>query len=1047
MDFRVLGSLEVVGADGPVELQGAKERAVLAYLLAHVGRVVSTDEIIEAAWGRRPPASVARSLQARVSQLRRVLGPELIVRDGAGYRLAIGAYDVDAERFSRLVADARGLEPKEALAKTEAALALWRGEPYGEFAYHDFAQPEIRRLEELELQAHELRLAALLELGRNHEALPDLERLVEQDPLREPVARLLMLALYRNGRHTEALAVYRGLSERLRDLGLEPDDESRRLERQMLQHAPELRPAAAPLTNIGTRLTSFVGRDDDRSRVLALFSQQRLVTLTGPGGVGKTSLAAEAARALADDFVDGVWLVELAPLRDPARVPEAVAEAVGMRTSDFDGQQSSGLGFLQSHLRLRELLLVLDNCEHLSAAAAELAALLLESCPGVRLLATSRAPLAVPGEAVYDVSPLEQSAAVKLFVERATAVRSDLDLDDETLRAIAEVCERLDGLPLALELAAARTRTLSPREIAERLADRFALLGRGPERLSPRHRTLAGVVEWSYQLLGSQEQMLFRRLSVFPSAFGLEAAEEVCAGDGIAGAEVADLLASLVERSMVAVRGQGADRFRLLETLREFGRAQAEANDERLAVAKRHAAWAMRIAETGHARVWTDGLEAGTRSFVPRRADFEAGADLAFELQDADLALALTSALGTLGFLFACGSDDRTRVEAALALPGGALERRLRCMRALAVLLIREGRPRDAVEVGRRGLRIAQQAGDESEIARMQTVTFQARLAAGDREVVPDELASVEAYAVRAGERWYEGMLHHYRGVAAFTSGDVAEARKRAELALEAFAASGDLWGTVNASDILGHSLAAVGDYDAAMRVYERALAAGIRGLQEEAVPLLYHYGLSRLRAGDEEAAASLFEECERLAARESPFLRWHSSMGAAHLALQRGDRDEAARVFGDALSLVREAVADGLDNRMVRVAVVVTLRELGHLAEERGDLEDSKRLQGESLDWARRVGEPRLLARTIEGLAGALSLGDSAGEAARLLGLAEATRAAASARLPEAEGHDLERVSMRLRDRLGDERFEAELARGREDFLSQLDNAPAPSV
>ena len=778
------------------------------------------------------------------------------------------------------------------------------------------------------------------------------------------------------------------------------------------------------------------------------------MTLTGPGGVGKTSLALEVARRAAQANLDGVWLVELAPLRDPARVPEAVAEALGMRTSEFEGQQVSALGFLECNLGRRELLIVLDNCEHLVAASAELAVSLLSACPSVRLLATSREPLGVPGEVVFEVEPLHlpaetasteelaQADAVRLFVERARTVQGDLDLGEETLRAIAEVCARLDGLPLALELAAARTRTLSPLEIAERLADRFALLGRGPERLAERQRTLAGVVEWSYQLLGADEQTLFRRLCVFPSSFGLEAAEEVCSGDGVDPSQVADLLASLVDRSMVAASGEGADRFRLLETLREFGRTEAEVREERLGVARRHAVWATRIAEAGHARVWTEGLEAGTREFVPRRADFEAAADLAFELGDADLALSLAAALGTLGFLFAGGVDDRVRVEAALALPGGALERRLRCLRALAVLLIREGRPSEAVSVGLDALRIAEQAGDDAEIARMRTVTFQARLLAGDSDVDVGQLAGVEEHAVRHGERWYEGMVHHYYGLAAFTSGNVAEAQSRAERALQAFAASGDLWGIVNASETLGHSLAAVGDYDGAMDVYERALAAGVRDLQEEAVPLLYHYGLSRLRADDTEAATRLFGECARLAERESSFLRWHSTIGAAHIARRRGDTDEAARLYGDALGLVREAVASGLDTRAVRVAMVVTLRELGHLAEEGGDAERAKRFQEEGLVWARRVGEPRLLARSLDGLAGALSLGDRADEAARLLGAAEGTRAAVDARLPERERKDVVPASTRLRERLGDERFEEEFARGRSEYVSQVEKA-----
>ncbi len=1066
MEFRVLGSLEVVGAEGPLELPGAKERAVLAYLLARLGRSVSAGEIIDAVWGARPPASAERSLHARISRLRRLLEPgrkavsaSAIERDNVGYRLVIDDDDVDAERFARLVVEARGLEASQSLTLADKALALWRGEPYGEFIDLEFAQSEARRLKELALQAHELRMSALLELGRHREALPDVEQLVEQNRLREPLARFLMLALYRSGRHADALAAYRSLFGRLRELGLEPDEESRRLERQMLQRAPELSVAEPARTNIGERLTSFVGREDDCRSLRERLVEHRLVTLTGPGGVGKTSLAIEAVRPVVGAHPDGTWLVKLAPIRDEARVAEAVAEAVGLRSSEFEGQPASALSFLQSHLRRRELLLVLDNCEHLTAAVGELAATLLFSCPGVRLLTTSREPLGVPGEAVLEVPPLSlpdenaslrelaQADAVRLFVERAQAVRGDLELDEETLWAIAEVCEHLDGLPLALELAAARLRTLSPKEIAERLADRFALLGRGPEMIAERQRTLAGVVSWSYQLLSEPEQTLFRRLSVFPSSFGLEAAEEVCSGEGLDSANVADLLASLVDRSMVVASGGGPDRFRLLETLREFGRAEAEAHGERLPVARRHALWAMGIAEAGHARVWTEGLEAGTRSFVPRRADFEVGADLAFELHDADLAQALASALGTLGFLFAAGTDDRARVEAALALRGGALERRLRCMRALAVLLIREGRPGDAIAASTAGLRIAEHAEDEAEIARLRTVNFQARLAAGDPGVRPDELAQVEEYAVRHGERWYEGMLHHYRGVAAFTSGDVAEARSRCERALEAFSASGDLWGIVNASEILGHSLAAIGEYEEAMRVYERALAAGVRGLHEEAVPLLYHYGLSRLRAGDLEAAASLFDECARLTERKSAFLCWHPVMGVAHIALARGDSAEAARLFDRALSLVREAVAEGLDNRVVRVAMVVTLRELGHLAERRGDEADAVRLQKESLDWARRVGEPRLLARTLEGVAGALSLGEHAGEAARLLGLAESTRAAVQAGLPDAERMDLIRVTDRLRERLGDELFEAEFARGRAESLAQREPTTASTI
>jgi predicted ATPase/DNA-binding SARP family transcriptional activator len=1065
MEYRVLGSLEVLVPEGSLELRGAKERAVLALLLANIGRSVSADEIVDGVWGDRPPASAFRSLHVRISKLRRLLEPQraprsasVIAKDGAGYRLAAEPDAVDAEQLDRLVSSAREADPLLCLAKADQALGLLRGEPYGEFGYLDFAQPQIRRLNELALEARELRLSALVRLGRHAEALPGLGRLVEQHPEREPLTRLLMLALYRSGRHVDALAAYRALFERLNALGLEPEEESRRLERQILQRAPDLEAGGPSRTNIGVRLTSFVGREEERSLVLDRLGEHRLVTLAGTGGVGKTSLAAEVARGALSEYPDGVWLVELAPLREPACVAEAVADALGLCTPELDRQASSTAGLLQNHLRRRKLLLVLDNCEHVVSSASAFAVSLLSSCPEVRLLATSRERLGVPGEALVDLEPLTLPSvdcapaeladgdAVRLFIERARMVRDDLELDDETLRGIAEVCVRLDGLPLALELAAARVRILSLPEIAERLADRFALLGRGPETIAERQRTLAGVVDWSYQLLTEQEQMLFRRLSVFPSLFGLEAAEEVCSGDGIDPAQVADLLAALVDRSMVVSSAQGLDRFRLLETLREFGRAQADARAQRHAVGRRHAVWAARIAEAGHSRLWSEGLEAGTRSFHPRRADLETAAELALELRDADLALALTAALGLLGFLFAGANDYRASVEAALALPGGALERRLRALRSQAALLMREGRPSEAIEVARAGLRIAEQARDAAEIARMQTVVFLARLKAGDTNAAPEDLAGAEDYAVRHRERFFEGMLHHFRGLAAFASSDVAEARSRAERALDAFAASGDLWGIVNASEILGHSLAAVGEYDKAMEVYERALDAGVRGLYADAVPLLYYYGLSRLRAGDTEAAARLFGECDELAQSQVPFVRWHGAMGEAHLARRRGDLREASDAFDRALSLARESVAGGLDTRAVRVALTITLRELGHLLEEHGDVDGARRRQEESLAWARLVGEPRLLARSLDGLAGALSLGDRAYEAAGLLGVADATRTAARAPLPEGERDEVARIARRLRNGLGIEQFEAELARGRSEPLSLTDSAAGAS-
>src|SRR3954468_476595 len=511
MEFRVLGTLEVAGADGPRPVHGRKELAVLAYLLAQAGRSVPAGELIWAVWGEDAPPTAHKSLQVRVSRLRGDLGEDgaRIARDGAGYRLLVEPGELDAERFAHLVEDAARLAPPDALEVYDRALALVRGRPYADAGDLDALQAEIRRLDELRLTAVEGGLRALVALGRHAAALPGLERAVEAEPLHEGLASLHMLALYRAGRQAEALAAYRALARRLAELGLEPSGELRELERQMLLQDDALAaPAVAPPTNIRAPLTAFVGRDDDVPAVRERLGTHRLVTLMGPGGVGKTRLAVEAARSLLERFPAGVWAVELASLRDAAQVPAAIAAAVGVAGSGLDPGASGGaVAQLVDHLRARRVLLILDGCEHLVAAVAALAERLLGEAPALRILATSRQALGARGETMVDVDPLGGRDAATLFADRAGGGQPGFALDESTAPAVAAICARLDGLPLALELAAARVRALPVRDIAARLGDRFHLLA----------APLEGVVTWSHDLLDDDERALFRRLAIFRS--------------------------------------------------------------------------------------------------------------------------------------------------------------------------------------------------------------------------------------------------------------------------------------------------------------------------------------------------------------------------------------------------------------------------------------------------------------------------------------------------------------------------------------------------
>jgi predicted ATPase/DNA-binding SARP family transcriptional activator len=613
VDFRVLGSVGIVDGSALLPLGGGLPRRLLAVLLAYRNTVVSTDRLCDVLWDA-PPESAMATLQSYVSRLRRFVdldaGASLVHR-APGYVLEVADAAVDAGRFEAGLAAGRDLladDPVAGLARLDDALAEWRGDAFAEFATTEWIRPEAVRLEELRLVATEARFDAQLRVGRHHDVVGEVDALRVEHPLREKLTRQAMLALYRSGRQAEALRVAQQFRATLRDdLGLEPSSELRDLEAAILDERAELAwvPADVPAAReratparhaLPIETTALVGRERDLELAGRLLDTGRILTLFGPGGVGKTRLAHRLAGSIADQFADGVRLVELAAVRDERAVAAAVAAALDVQQRPQRSLDDSIVELLGT----RSVLLVLDNCEHVLDTTSELVEQILRWCPGVQVLATSREPLGIPAEVVWSVPPLPvparvdasldelaESAAVQLFVERARSARPDFVLDDDNRAAVAELCIRLDGVPLALELAAARMRSMSPAQLADRLPERFRVLAGSRRATDPRHRTLRDLVEWSYDLLTPVEQLLFDRLSVFAGAFDLDRAERVCAGDGIDARDVAGLLGVLVDKSML-VASDG--RFRLLETLRDFGREQLAARSDADAVRAAHVA-------------------------------------------------------------------------------------------------------------------------------------------------------------------------------------------------------------------------------------------------------------------------------------------------------------------------------------------------------------------------------------------------------------------------------------------------------------------------
>lgn len=646
LHFRVLGPLQVEDGSGPVAVGGHKPRTLLAALLVARGEVVTADRLLAAVWGDAPPDGAPTALRAYVSRLRGVLGDAAPLRHRPpGYFLSLADATLDADEFEQRVRTARAAaaagDHQRALAELDVALALWRGDALAEFADEESAAAEAARLTELRAGATADRAEALVELGRAAEAVPELEALVRRSPTWERPAVSLMRARYATGHQADALAAFHELRTRLDDeLGVEPAAPARELYRRILVHDPALA-AAPPPGNLPRRASGFVGRDREVERVLAALRAGPLVTLTGVGGAGKSRLAVEVAARDRDRFPDGVWLCELAALPDGSPVGDAVSAALGIR-------QRSGLSVEDSvleYLRGRALLLLVDNCEHVLPHAAGLVAEVVRRCPRVVVLATSREPLAVEGEQVWPVPPLPLEDATALFVQRARAATPDFRLDPAAADAVATICSRLDGLPLGIELAAARMRVMSPAEVAARLEDTPLLGGgRGPVA---RHQSLVAAIEWSYRLLPEAEQRLFRGMSVFAGGADLRAVHRV-ADPAASEDDVLDRLTRLVDRSMVVVRSGVHSRYRLLETLRAYGRAQAEDAGESAELARRHVGYHVDYAERAGAGLQGADERAWAEEALGVYDDLRAAFTRAAADREWDLAVRLVAAVPEL---------------------------------------------------------------------------------------------------------------------------------------------------------------------------------------------------------------------------------------------------------------------------------------------------------------------------------------------------------------------------------------------------------------
>ncbi|HWH35235.1 MAG TPA: BTAD domain-containing putative transcriptional regulator [Acidimicrobiales bacterium] len=907
----MFGPLEVIDGDAAVAVAGPGERALLARLACSAGRVVSSQRLVDDLWGEDLPANPTGALQVRVSKLRRQVGGA--VRTTApGYLLDVPADGVDTLRFDRLLAAGRRPE----------ALALYRGQPLAEFQALAWARLEATRLEERHLAAVEDELDHRLAAGGDPGLVSELEALVGTHPLRERLRGQLMIALYRSDRSADALECYQDGRRRLRDdLGLDPSPSLQRLERAILRRDPSLeRPRyhREGTATLPTRLSSFVGRDGALRQVADSLDRHRLVTLVGPGGVGKTSLAVEAAAT--HPVTDGTYFVALAGLSDPAAVAPAVACVLGI-ADPGPGPAGQTLGRALAH---RQVLVVIDNCEHLVEACARLVEELLTTSAGTRILATSREPLDVAGEAQLPVPPLDTDDAVALFADRARLVDPafSLESDGDGVRA---VCERLDGIPLAIELAAGWVRSMPVADLAERLEGDLRLLSGGRRTAEARHRTLRATIDWSHDRLDRRQQSLLRRLSVFRGGWTVGAAEAVAAGAEVAAGEVLELLAGLVDRSLVVAHH---GRFRLLETIRHYATERLDRAGEGEEVRERHARYFLALAEEADAAV--RGPQQARWLARLRAEDDNLGAALAWCREGPPRRRALGLRLaGALGWYWYLGRqiDGRRELAATLSQDTAATDgQRARALLALSLALRPAGcivHPSpDAAEAARQSLALVD--GDTPAAALGRLLVAVEAVAGIDVAAHLDEVDHARHLLHQAGDRWGTALADFVEMEIHLHHGAEARALPLGQAAVAAFTQLGDDWGRSAVPLHLGAGLRRAGRPADAAEVLHQALAACREaGLANNAARTYAELGGAAADAGHVAEGERWFAECQRLAADlGDDTLACLALLGQGTLARLAGDPAVAVEHFATAHArAIAAGVGTAVDAAVVGLA------------------------------------------------------------------------------------------------------------------------------
>jgi predicted ATPase/DNA-binding SARP family transcriptional activator len=1122
----VLGPLRVEVDGRPVAL-GQRTRALLAALAVRRGQVVVSDLLVELVWPDQPPSDGRNALQALVSRARRALGPAgvALATAGEGYLLDVSAAAVDAERFERAVLDAReragGRDgAPEVATDLRHLLDAWRGDPYLDVIDDPAAVAAASRLTELRREAMELYAEAVLRAGGGPELIADLQGWAAEEPLRERTQQALAHALYRAGRQAEALEVLGRLRGRLRDeLGLDPSPETDGLQAALLRRDPALDaatvtawPARTPAADAtrddrGHHLpparTSFVGRRDEAAALRDGLEQSRLVTLVGPGGTGKTRLAIETLRELSPPPRAGIVLVELAPVTDPEDVLRHTADALGIDpepvVSPVGGPArgasaaSRGAGRtrplaerISDHLRDAELVLLLDNCEHVIEAAADLVELVLDVGPAVRVVATSREGLRVTGELLQPVPPLPTPAAtvpqeptddaavaallehdaVRLFVERAAAASPDFQLDAATAPAVVEICRRSDGLPLALELAAARVATLPVHELAARLEDRFRLLT-GGRRTVRRQQTLEAVVAWSYDLLDARQRWVLRRLGVFAGPVGVELVEGLVALEGdptrdaampsvrLGHAEVLPVLLELAERSLltlepITVTGpDGAPAsvttVRLLETIRAFAQDRLTREDDAAAVRTAHAQLLAARAKEASVAIrgadqlrWLDQLD--------REVDELRGA-LTWWLQtDPSQAVAMAGDLGWYWWLHDLHVEGARWLEEALELAGDAADPAAIAVAAglLGLLQVFDNRmapaPCSAARARDSLARATNPSPFQTVVVPLLTIYLEA-FTGGDPQAAVIEATALIEQAARLEEHWVEAAGCFLLLGLLDALGEEERARAAADRALEAAARSGDRWAAFQTRALLAFHLSRSGCYEAAADHLEQALplaqAIGSRG-QERAIQV--QQAAVRMLRGDLEAA----EQQLRALLAHAPLHGRDRSDGMVQNVLgmvlrRRGDATGAIEAY-------RRAAArfDATDDLL---AAAEALAGLTHAEVAAGDLDAAATALRGAVHRLDGHPDELSLAPTVALLheaAADLACGqnDDGETALRHLGRAAALRRSLGAGLVAGERFDVDRIEAAARAPMPTDAAETALAEGAESagLLPPLD-------